>query len=77
MSVVRDDEILGKAYDSKLMRRLLGFVKPYRKYVYFAILLNIVVAGLGPVRPVLTKFAIDDYIQNNDYQGLLLISLLL
>jgi ATP-binding cassette subfamily B protein len=77
MSVDKDDEILGKAYDSKLMRRLLGFVKPYSKYVVFAIILNLVVAGLGPVRPVLTKFAIDDYIMNGDYDGLLLISLLL
>lgn len=77
MSAERDDEILGKAYDSRLMRRLLGFVKPYTKYVVFAIVLNLVVAGLGPVRPVLTKIAIDDYIKNSDYDGLLLISLLL
>ena len=77
MAIERDDEILGKAYDSKLMKRLLGFVKPYKKYVVFAIVLNLVVAGLGPVRPVLTKYAIDDYIKNSDYNGLLLISLLL
>lgn len=71
------DEILGKAYDSKLMKRLLGFVKPYTKYVAAAILLNIVVAALGPVRPYLTKIAIDDSIANSDYNGLLIISLFL
>ena len=32
MSKEKDDEILGKAYDSQLMKRLLGFVKPYKKY---------------------------------------------
>ena len=72
-----DDEVLGKAYDSRLMKRLLGYIKPYKYYVIFAILLNIVVAGLGPVRPVLTKIAIDDYIANSDYNGLMIIGLLL
>ncbi|WKZ68821.1 MAG: ABC transporter ATP-binding protein [Melioribacteraceae bacterium] len=71
------DEILGKAYDSKLMRRLLGYVKPYKKYVVIAIILNIVVAALGPVRPYLTKIAVDDYIVESDYNGLLLISAIL
>jgi ATP-binding cassette subfamily B protein len=59
------------------MKRLLGYIKPYRKYVYFAILMNIVVAALGPVRPYLTKIAIDDYIANSDYGGLIEISLIL
>lgn len=72
-----DDEVLGKAYDSRLMKRLLGYVKPYKKYVVFAILLNIVVAALGPVRPYLTKIAVDDSIANSDYTGLLYISLML
>lgn len=72
-----DDEILGKAYDAKLMKRLLVFVKPYKKYMVYAILLNIVVAVLGPVRPYLTKIAVDDSIANNDYKGLLIITILL
>jgi ATP-binding cassette, subfamily B, multidrug efflux pump len=72
-----DDEILGKAYDGRLMRRLLGFVKPYKKYIIIAIIFNIVVAALGPVRPYLTKVAVDDYIVNGDQQGLMIISILL
>ena len=73
----QDDEILGKAYDSKLMKRLLSYVKPYKKYVVAAIFMNIVVAALGPLRPYLTKIAIDDYIVNDNYQGLLTISAIL
>ena len=69
-SINTDDEILGKAYDSKLMKRLLGFVKPYKKYVVIAIIMNIVVAALGPLRPYLIKIAIDDYIINGNYKGL-------
>ncbi len=72
-----EEEILGKAYDSRLMKRLLGYIKPYKKYVIFAILLNVVVAALGPLRPYLTKIAIDNYIANKDFHGLLIISLLL
>jgi len=72
-----EEEILGKAYDAKLMKRLLGYVKPYKRFVIFAILLNIVVAALGPIRPYLTKIAVDDYIANSDYHGLFLISLIL
>lgn len=73
----QDDEILGKAYDAKLMKRLLLYIKPYRKYVFFAILLNIFVAALGPLRPYLTKIAIDNHIANSDFNGLMLISLIL
>jgi len=72
-----EDEILGKAYDAKLMKRLLGYVKPYKRFVIFAILMNIIVAALGPIRPYLTKIAVDDYIANSDYNGLLIISLAL
>ena len=72
-----EEEVLGKAYDSHLMKRLLAYIKPYRKYVIFAILMNIVVAALGPLRPYLTKIAIDDYIAASDYNGLIIISLIL
>ncbi|PID61125.1 MAG: antibiotic ABC transporter ATP-binding protein [Ignavibacteriae bacterium] len=74
---INTDDIKGKAYDSLLMKRLLGYVKPYKKYVILAILLNIVVAGLGPLRPYLTKVAVDDAILNGDYNLLINISLLL
>ena len=72
-----EDEVLGKAYDSKLMKRLLGYIKPYKKYVVFAILLNIVIAALPAVRPLLTQIAVDKYIAHGDYSGLIKISLIL
>lgn len=76
-NIKNDDEILGKAYDSQLMKRLLSYVRPYKKYVILAILFNIVVAALGPLRPYLTKIAIDDYIAHSNYDGLMYISILL
>ncbi len=73
----KDDEILGKAYDSKLMKRLLFYIKPYKKYVFWGILLSISVAGLGPVRPYLTKVAVDYSLVNKDYDSLMYISIAL
>jgi len=72
-----DDEIMGKAYDSVLMKRLLVYVKPYKKYVILAILFTTLVSALGPLRPYLTKIAIDDKIANKDYHGLFIIVSLL
>jgi ATP-binding cassette subfamily B protein len=73
MADIREDEVLGKAYDSKLMKRLLKYIKPYKHYVFAAIIFNILVAAIGPLRPFLSKVAIDDYIMNKDYNGLLFI----
>lgn len=73
MTEQREDDVLGKAYDSKLMKRLLIYIKPYKQYVIAAILFNILVAAIGPLRPYLSKVAIDDYIMNKNYDGLLLI----
>ncbi|MFA7418306.1 MAG: ABC transporter ATP-binding protein [Melioribacteraceae bacterium] len=73
MAEQKDDEILGKAYDSQLMRRLLTYIKPYKKYIILAIILNIVVSALGPLRPYLSKIAFDDKIQNKDFNGLLVV----
>lgn len=77
MLMDKDDEILGKAYDSVLMKRLLKYVKPYKKYAAGAIFLNMIAAILGPLRPYLTKIAIDKYIVHSNYKGLLFISILL
>lgn len=75
--IFSEDEVLGKAYDAKLMKRLLGFIEPYKKYVIFAIILNVFVAILSAVGPMLTKIAVDDHIKKSDYKGLLFISLIL
>ena len=77
MAEQKDDEILGKAYDSQLMRRLLTYIKPYKKYIILAIILNIVVSALGPLRPYLSKIAFDDKIQNKDFNGLLVVCAIL
>ncbi|MCI0450051.1 MAG: ABC transporter ATP-binding protein/permease [Chlorobi bacterium] len=72
-----EDEILGKAYDAKLMKRLIRYLKPYSNWVIIAIIFTVGVALLSTVRPYLTKIAIDDYILNKDSIGLRNIILIL
>jgi ATP-binding cassette subfamily B multidrug efflux pump len=54
-----EDDILGKAYDSKLMRRLLVYTRPYRPLMYGAFALLCVEGGVQVVGPLLTRRVID------------------
>jgi len=71
---VQDEEILGKAYDARLMRRLIGYLRPYWKQVLFAFLLIVVDAALETIPPLLTMLAIDRYIAVADAGGLAIVA---
>ena len=58
-----EEEVLGKAYDSRLMRRLLGYMRPYRKLVALSLLSLLAQSILQVLGPLLTKIAVDRYIQ--------------
>ncbi len=73
---MQDDEILGKAYDSNLMMRLIRYLRPYKWQVIGAIVLSMVVALLESVRPFFTKIAVDDNIAKGDKEGLLYTTML-
>src|ERR1044072_5061425 len=72
---MNDEEILGKAYDSRLMKRLIRYLKPYKWYVALGIVSSIAVSGLEAVRPWFTKHAVDVNIVQHDKQGLLMTAL--
>lgn len=57
-----------------LFKRLLKFTKPYKGIVISAILFNIFLAAITPLRPYLSKIAVDDYILKNNFNGLIFIS---
>ncbi len=57
-----EEEVLGKAYDGRLMRRLLGYIRPYRKLVGFSLLFLLVQSSLQVLGPLLTKLAVDRYL---------------
>jgi len=56
-----EDEILGRAFDARLMRRLIRFLKAYRGLFGVTVVLTMVIAGIQLVLPFLTKVAIDNY----------------
>jgi ATP-binding cassette, subfamily B, multidrug efflux pump len=66
----REEDKLGKGYDSQLMSRLLQYLKPYRKYVALAITLLVISSAFGLAGPYLVKIAIDNYITASDFGGL-------
>ncbi|MFH1861321.1 MAG: ABC transporter ATP-binding protein, partial [bacterium] len=66
-----EDEITGKAYDARLMKRLLTFGKPYTSHLVLGVLLLLIVSGLELIGPILTKLAVDVYIPQKDLGGLL------
>jgi ATP-binding cassette, subfamily B, multidrug efflux pump len=74
MSIEVHEEILGKAYDARLMRRLLAYIKPYRRSAYLAIVCLFAGSGFSIIQPYLTKIAIDRYIRNGNFAGLSQIS---
>ena len=71
-----EEEILGKAYDGRLMRQLLKFLAPYKLYVVISIILLLFIAGLELAGPYLTKIAIDRYIVTKNVSGLSYIALI-
>ena len=62
----QEEEALGKAYDARLMKRLLVYLKHYRWYVVLAVAVLIVASLLQVVGPWLTQIALDEAIPNGD-----------
>ena len=65
-----DDEILGKAYDARLMRRLLAYLRPYWRQVALAFVAITLGAAMALAQPYLMKVAIDQHIATGDLDGL-------
>ncbi len=57
-----EEEVLGKAYDGRLMRRLLTYMKPYRAVVAASLLLLLIDSLLQITGPLITKIAVDRYL---------------
>ena len=67
---IHDEEVLGKAYDAVLMRRLLRYLWPYRLQVAVALASIICASVLQLAQPYLMKVAIDRHIATGDLRGL-------
>jgi ATP-binding cassette, subfamily B, multidrug efflux pump len=66
-----DDDQMAKGLDGTLLRRLLEFLAPHRNAVIGVLFLTMLVSALGPLRPYLSKYAVDNFIAHNDRNGLM------
>jgi ATP-binding cassette, subfamily B, multidrug efflux pump len=66
VTTIHEEEVLGKAYDARLMRRLLRYVRPYSGRVAVAVLLLLCMAALELVGPWLTQIALDRALPEGD-----------
>ena len=57
-----EEEVLGKAYDSRLMSRLLVYLRPYKRVVVASLVLLVIDSLLQIIGPLLTKLAVDRYL---------------
>jgi ATP-binding cassette, subfamily B, multidrug efflux pump len=64
-----DDDVVGKAYDGRLMRRLLGYLRPYKMHAALALAAIIASSMLQLAQPYLMKLAIDRFIPARDLAG--------
>jgi ATP-binding cassette subfamily B protein len=65
-----EEEVLGKAYDARLMRRLVEYLRPYRRVVLFALIAILLYGILQAVPPYLMKVEVDRYLDPSGRQRL-------
>jgi ATP-binding cassette subfamily B multidrug efflux pump len=62
----QEEEALGKAYDSRLMRRLIQYLRPYWKHVSLALLILLLGSAMAIAGPWISRLVIDEAIENQD-----------
>ena len=67
----------GNVIDFQLLMRVLAFAKPYKLQFFIASVSAVLLSFLGPVRPKLINYAIDNYIIIPDREGLVTITIIL
>lgn len=70
-------KILNKLIDFRLLRRVLGLVKPYKNRFYLALLIAVIIATLSPISPYLIQITVDRYILAGDWNMLLTMTMVL
>ncbi|HXZ32234.1 MAG TPA: ABC transporter ATP-binding protein [Terriglobales bacterium] len=62
MASHHEEEVLGKAYDSRLMKRLLKYLRPYKWQVAISLVAILLKAGADVLGPYLTAVVVDRYL---------------
>jgi subfamily B ATP-binding cassette protein MsbA len=64
-------------FDNRLFSKLMFYVKPYKNTYYFVMLAAILVSAFSVLTPYLLKIIVDDFIRLKDYDGMVLIIILM
>jgi len=70
-----DDEVLGKAFDGRLIKKSLVFLRPYTRKLIGVLIAMLVVAGANLVAPLLVKIAIDRAIKQGNSRLLVMVGI--
>ena len=65
-----DEQIFGKVYDQRVVRRIIPYILPYKYLMGLAVAAMLVYVGTQTAIPWLIKIGIDDYIAQDDFRGL-------
>ncbi len=68
--IQQEDEILGKAYDARLVGRMLRYLRPHWKLLGLSAVFLALYTATQLLGPYVTKIAIDQYIATGDVRGL-------
>src|SRR5215472_15894142 len=63
MANIHEEEALGKAYDSRLMKRLITYLRFYKAQVIFALTTIVLKAAADVMGPLLVMMAVDRYLE--------------
>lgn len=62
VATFHEEEVLGKAYDARLMRRLMTYARPYWPWIALSLLMLLIITGTELARPYLVSLAIDNHL---------------
>ncbi|MCX6276414.1 MAG: ABC transporter ATP-binding protein [Bacteroidetes bacterium] len=69
--------VTGKAFDFPILKRIYAFTAPYKKAFYISIFLTLLLTFLTPIRPILVRYTIDNFVVKPNADGLLQMTMLM
>lgn len=67
---IQEEQAIGKAYDTRIMRRLWTYISPHRRLVWMSLALVPVIAGVEILQPLIVKYGIDHNLSKKSLDGL-------
>ena len=65
-----------QSFDIQVLKRVLGFARPYKGRFYLSIILSIVLAVFTPIRPWLIQLTVDEYITNRLVEAIITVTII-